>query len=203
MTRGRLAPLTALVTAGVLLVASFVLIAAGPDRDWSGPWGRWRSDSGSAVADLDGAERAAAAFAADLGLVVGEVMEFENGFYAVLTEPSGTPATEVLVDPARGSAWIEHGPAMRWNTEYGSHMAAWADPAASDPDGATALADQWLAAERPGERAAEVTAFPGYCTVLAEDGTGAPTRLLSVRDGTGEVWPHSWLGGFVARTGTD
>ncbi|MEU5872149.1 hypothetical protein AB0A73_11405 [Glycomyces sp. NPDC047369] len=32
MTRGRLAPLAALVTAGVLMIASFDLIAAGPDR---------------------------------------------------------------------------------------------------------------------------------------------------------------------------
>ena len=47
------------------------------------------------VGDLDGAERAAGRFADRWGLRVGEVMQFDNGFYAELAEPSGKLATEV------------------------------------------------------------------------------------------------------------
>jgi hypothetical protein len=53
------------------------------------------------VRGLDDAERAAARFADRWGLTVGEVMQFDNGFYAELADPSGTLATEVLIDLMR------------------------------------------------------------------------------------------------------
>lgn len=55
-------------------------------------------------------------------LAMGEIMEFENNFYARIKEQStGTNAFELLIDPYSGNVWPEYGPNMMWNTKYG-HM---------------------------------------------------------------------------------
>ncbi|MFE0677673.1 hypothetical protein [Streptomyces sp. NPDC058867] len=81
----------------------------------------WLRGDGTPVTNLDQARGRAAAFAARLGLGVGEVMQFSENFYAELETPDGQLATEVLVDPADGDSGIEYGPAMMWNSEYGMH----------------------------------------------------------------------------------
>jgi hypothetical protein len=56
-------------------------------------------------------------------LALAEVMEFDNNFYAVVTEKStGTGAFELLVNRYTGAVYPEPGPNMMWNTKYG-HMA--------------------------------------------------------------------------------
>ena len=74
---------------------------------------------GAPAASIDQARTRAQAFADQLGLEVGEVMQFADNYYVELAEPDGALATEILVDPATGASWFEYGPAMMWNTKYG------------------------------------------------------------------------------------
>jgi hypothetical protein len=64
-------------------------------------------------------------------------------------------------------------------------------------EGAVALAQEWLAENRPGTTAAEPIAFPGYVTVHLES-DGQITGMLSVQTSTGAVWEHGWHGEYVA-----
>jgi hypothetical protein len=58
------------------------------------------------------------------GLVVDEVMEFQNNYYAIVKEKNtGTGAFELLVNKATGQVFPEMGPNMMWNTKYGMHSA--------------------------------------------------------------------------------
>ena len=75
--------------------------------------------SGKPVSEIASARARAQVFADRLGLKTGEVMQFANNFYVLLTDQRGTPATEVLVDPQTGLVTLEYGPAMMWNTRYG------------------------------------------------------------------------------------
>lgn len=158
--------------------------------------GAGRSGAGP-VDDLDGARRAADRFAQARGLSVGEVMEFENGFYAELADPAGQLATEVLIDPGTGAVQLEFGPAMMWNTGYGVHPGRTSGLPTIEPEEAQRIAAEWLADNRPGEQAGEPDAFPGYYTLHTEEG-GRITGMLSVHATSGAVWFHSWHGGFVA-----
>jgi hypothetical protein len=87
-------------------------------RFGSGMMGSATVGSGEPVRDLAGARRQAGRFADRLDLRVGEVMRFDNQYYAELTA-DGRGATEVLIDPATGTVMLEPGPAMMWNTRYG------------------------------------------------------------------------------------
>lgn len=79
----------------------------------------WYQDgSGKPVGDIASARARAQSFADRLGLKTGEVMQFANNFYVLLTDTQGKPATEVLVDPQSGLVTLEYGPAMMWNTRY-------------------------------------------------------------------------------------
>lgn len=151
------------------------------------------------VRSMAAARTAAARFADTLGLKVGEVMEFSNGFYAELVTPSGSKATEVLIDPDSGSVRLENGPAMMWNTEYGMPGARRDATATVSASEARRLAEEWLAAHRPGLRAGEADAFPGYYT-LHTMRDGAIVGMMSVNAATGAVWYHTWHGSFVGMT---
>jgi hypothetical protein len=83
--------------------------------------------SGTPVRDIASARAQAQRFADRLGLKTGEVMQFANNFYVLLTDTQGTPATEVLVDPQTGLVTLEYGPAMMWNTRYGMMRGAGAN----------------------------------------------------------------------------
>lgn len=207
--RHRWLPLTVLVTAVGLLVGSIAwVVGAGWMPTVMGPGGMMGPGmmgpgmGGMAIVgdgpvrDLEGAERAADRFADEWGLTVGEVMQFDNGFYAELAEPSGDLATEVLIDPRSGAVQVEFGPAMMWNTTYGMHPAG-AGAATVSGEEAQAIADRWLQANRPGEHAGEADAFPGYYTVHTLRGDQV-AGMLSVNAATGAVWYHNWHGDFVA-----
>jgi hypothetical protein len=85
-----------------------------PDR--RGPAGR-RTPLIVLIAAARG-RAAQAATTADLH--PGEVIWFDNGFYVELKDASGQSATEVIVDPQTGAVTTEPGPAMMWNTRYGT-----------------------------------------------------------------------------------
>lgn len=183
---------------------------AGPDAGpgtgpGTGPMMRGRGSDGSAegtgaVADLSAARAAATTFAQALedGATIGEVMQFENGYYAEVVDADGQLATEVLVDPATGQVQIEYGPARMWNTRFG--MMATGSTTGADQERISAaeaetIADTWLAA-RGDRTAGEAEHFPGYYTLhVLHD--GQVDGMLSVHATTGDVWPHTWHGGFV------
>lgn len=115
-----------LLTAAAALVVSVGWAVARTDENgWmmsrygSGMMGLSRSGGSQPVGDLAAARRQAQRFADRLDLRAGEVMRFSNNYYVELLEQDGRRATEVLVDPESGSAWLEYGPAMMWNTRYG------------------------------------------------------------------------------------
>jgi hypothetical protein len=205
--RRRWLPLTVLVAAVGLLVASIAWVAGagwgpsviGPGA-MMGPGGMMAPGMAIAgdgpVRDLDDAQRAAARFAGQWGLTVGEVMQFDNGFYAELAEPTGKLATEVLVDPRSGAVQVEFGPAMMWNTTYGMHPLG-VGTTAVGAERAQAIADRWLQANRPGENAGDAEAFPGYYTLHTLRG-GHVVGMLSVNAANGAVWYHNWHGRFIA-----
>lgn len=56
----------------------------------------------------------------DPDLAIGEIMEFEQNFYAVYYEKStGIGTFEMLIDKTTGRIFPEYGPNMMWNTKYG------------------------------------------------------------------------------------
>lgn len=199
MTRlgGRWLPLTVLVAAVAMLIASIVWVA-GSDvgRPGAGAMMGPVSRNGP-VRSLADADRAAGRFADRWDLRVGEVMEFSNGYYAELHTRDGNGATEVLIDPRSGTVHLEYGPAMMWNTAYGMMPARNRTGAATvEPGQAPRIADQWLREHRPGLHAAEPEPFPGYYTLHTLRGNDI-VGMLSVNARTGQVWYHTWHGRFI------
>jgi len=163
---------------------------------------RWgRSDTtGARVEDLGDARTAAEEFAGDLGpgLGVGEVMQFDNQYYAEIVGADGELATEVLVDPSSGTVQIEYGPARMWNTRYGMMATGSAASGRITASEAEEIAGRWLA-DQGDLTAGEAEEFPGYYTLHALR-DGALEGMLSVNSTTGDVWYHSWHGQFVDMT---
>jgi len=148
---------------------------------------------------------------ADLNLA--EVMEFDNNFYALVSEKStGAGAFELLVNRYTGYVTPEPGPNMMWNTKSG-HMAGQGGMMGGMMGGrgsqqtgpmtvtvaqAHTAAQQWLDANQPGARLADdEMQFPGYFTMdFLKDGKTA--GMLSVNGYTGQVWYHTWHGNFIS-----
>jgi len=149
-------------------------------------------------------------------LKLAEVMEFDNNFYALVTEKStGAGAFELLVNRYTGVVHPEPGPNMMWNTKYG-HMAGQGGvtgmmggmmggrgsqqtgPMTVTVAQARTAAQQWLDANQPGARLADdEMQFSGYYTMdFLKDGKTA--GMLSVNGYTGQVWYHTWHGHFIS-----
>ena len=164
------------------------------------------------VLSLEEAQAAVERYVANLGyygLHVTEVMEFERNFYAIVAEEdTGTGAMELLIDKSSGAVGPEPGPNMMWNAKYGMHgggrMGMMGGPVTGrmtlSPQEAEQAAQRWLNANLPGRTADEADAFYGYYTLhFSRD--GQIEGMLSVQGSNGEVWYHSWHGGFVAMSG--
>lgn len=153
--------------------------------------------NGVRVDSLDAAGQRAQAFADRWDLRVGEVMRFDNGFYAELETSNGQGATEVLIDPANGRVQLEYGPAMMWNTRYGMHAGTVATPVRVSPAKAADIAQRWLDKQRPGLTTGEPEQFPGYYTMHTTR-NGQISGMMSVNADTGAVWYHTWHGQYIA-----
>ena len=155
----------------------------------------WLAGTGDPVAGLDEARDRAEVYAAVLGpdLRVGEVMRFTENYYAEIEESDGTKATEVLVDPSSGAVRLELGPAMMWNTRYGTMLRSDV-PASLSAAQAEQVAQTW-ADDHDGLTVGAAEAFPGYYTLhtLEQDRIEG---MLSVNATTGDVWYHSWHGEY-------
>lgn len=177
----------------------------GPGMMGNGPgsWGPgmmghsyWLPGTGSAVTTLDQARQRATTFAGQLGLRVGEVMQFSWNFYAELGTADGRPATEALVDPGSGAVGIEYGPAMMWNTTYGMHPGG-PTPTRIPGTQARDIAQRWLRDHGSALTVADPESFPGYYTMHTLD-SDKISGMLSVNSATGAVWYHTWHGTYIA-----
>jgi hypothetical protein len=174
--------------------ASATMGGAGYD-EMMGNYG-WVNKDTVPVQDLNQARARAAAYAEALqpGLEVGEVMRFENHYYADLQEPDGSKVTEVLIDSRSGAVRPEMGPATMWNTRF--LMMGGISESNISVTQAQQIADRWLADRNEGLTSVDPVKFPGYYT-LHTVRDGEITGMLSVHAGTGDVWYHSWHGDFV------
>lgn len=143
----------------------------------------------------------------DSDLKINELMEFDQNFYALITEKStGIGAFELLVNKGSGAVTPEPGPNMMWNTKYGmmrrgGMMGGFQSFASSGPmsvatDQATSIAQSWLDVHFRGDSAGTPDRFYGYYTFHFEK-NGQIAGMLSVNGFTGQVWYHGWHGAFI------
>lgn len=171
---------------------------------------------------VDEAKQAVNAYLQRLGnsnLVIDEIIVFSNNAYALIKDKTtDSGAFEVLMDPTSKNVFLEYGPAMMWNTQYGmmgggtygmmggsGMMGGFGyGPGTPSAPGATVSADQalpiaqsYLDQYTPGVKAADkADALPGYYTIeTLKD--GKILGMLSVNAYTGQVWVHTWHGTFV------
>lgn len=192
-------------------------------RGNQGMWGNMMMQAWTPPADLipaetpfnlETAEAIAEAYIAewdDENLILGEVMEFDNQFYATAIESdTERGAFEFLIDPESGIVYTEPGPNMMWNLRYGQHagmgygmMAGFTsgedgvEMTISEAD-AVELAQEFLTDFNEDFVAADddIEAFYGYYTLhITQDGD--IVGMLSVNGYTGQVWLHHWHGEFV------
>lgn len=169
---------------------------------------------GQSILTLEEAKAAVERYVEQLNstdLQVTEVMEFEQNFYAIVAEQStGIGAMELLVNKSNGRVGLEPGPNMMWNAKYGMHGSGMmgrgmmGDYATGEmtvsPQEAEEIAQRWLDANLPGRTAGEADPFYGYYTLhFLKD--GEIEGMLSVHGSSGDVWYHSWHGGFIEMIG--
>jgi len=133
-------------------------------------------------------------------LKIEEIMEFEFNLYALIVESdTDKGAFELLVDPFTGAIRPEYGPNMMWNTKYGM-MGSWGGAASGNTisaEQAKIIAAEYLSRVRGGgPYVIQGDEFYGYFTFDFEKG-GQILGMLSVNAFTGQVWYHSWHGGFL------
>ena len=173
-------------------------------------WGQAAGPAGaSGSISMDDAQKAAQSVidrypGSDLGL--DEIMEFRNNFYVLVKEKaSGTGAFELLVDHQTGTVYPEPGPDMMWNTKYGMMSGPMmgggqaAGPMTVTAEQASRLAQSWLDVNQKGNTVGTSDTFYGYYTFDFLAATGRPAGMLSVNGNMGQVWYHTWHGGFVAQ----
>jgi len=148
---------------------------------------------------------------ADLRL--DEIMEFTDNYYAIVKEKStGMCAFELLVDPSSGAVYPEYGPNMMWNAKYGMMGGSgMMGSRGGVPSGmmhggiyqmsvstsqAQQIAQRWLDQNQAGSTIEAPDIFYGYYTLHTLKG-GNVTGMLSVNGSSGQIWYHTWHGGFI------
>ena len=212
--RSRLIPLV-----GVLMIAAAVGLGAfsmAGGHGWNGMTGGFNpgglTGSGGPVSGnpisseraVGIAQQTAAGYSSRT-LTVDEVMEFQNNFYVSIKEQdSGIGAFELLINRNSGAVSPELGPNMMWNTAYGMTARGGMIGVVARPNGAmtvsteraTNIAQSWLDRNLNGATARAPDPFHGYYTVDFEKG-GNLVGMLSVNSYSGQVWFHTWHGGFI------
>ncbi len=152
------------------------------------------------------------------GLALDEIEEWEYNYYVVVKEapPSPYKAYQLLIDKWTGFVMPEPGPNMMWNQKYGGMMNSMMDGMPghmnkrerriTDPkmtvtlDAAASAASQFLRERfsHPLVVAEPPDTFYGYYNFDVNDAaTGIKYGMLSVNGTTGQVWYHTWHGGFL------
>jgi len=180
-----------------------------------GMMGRFGGESSVDPLTVDETREAVASYLDSIqtgGLVLEEIMIFDNHAYAIVVEErTGIGAFELLVDPATGAVYPEHGPNMMWNLKYGMMRGTGmmgarmmggmygSNPGelSVSPDEALQAAQQYLDEYAPGTMVSdEITAFYGYYTIDVERDDEI-TGMVSVNGFTSQVFPHTWHGEFI------
>ncbi len=179
---------------------------------------QWGSVTNLPTLSVEEAKQAAENYVQTLGLSgleVSEVMIFDNGGYAIVSETqTGLGAFELLIDPITKIAYPEHGANMMWNQKYGvlthygmmGRRGVWRGSTPVIPDVSAEMpvseeqaketAQKFLDGYLPGAKVEKVTRFYGYYTIdYAKDGQIA--GMLSVNGYTSQVLPHVWHGKFI------
>lgn len=207
---------TLLALGALSIVAAFVVGGVGMAANGSGfSMMGWQIGGGSTVS-MDNAQQSVQSFIDRTGngdLKIDELMEFDQNFYALVKEKStGIGAFELLVNKSDGAVGFEPGPNMMWNTKYGMMggagmpgMMGGGPPfgfrrstgaASVSSDQANQIAQSWLDRQSSGNLAGTPDAFYGYYTFHFQR-NGRIAGMLSVNGYTGQVWYHSWHGGFI------
>jgi hypothetical protein len=157
--------------------------------------------------DLLGMDQAASAILAylssraDANLALDEIIQFANGFYALVKEKdTGKGAFELLVDPYSGEVYGEPGPNMMWNAKYGP-MGSWSgfsSAARISPADAEAAIRRYLESRGDSEAyVLDLDEFYGYYTIdIVQD--GKVIGMASVDARSGALMYHGWHGDFIA-----
>jgi hypothetical protein len=199
----------ALLTLGLIgVVASLVIGGVAMSTGSPGLWtmGWFGAPTGSTIS-IDKAQQSVQSFLDRTGnsdLHIDELMEFDRNFYALIKEKStGIGAFELLVNKSTATVGFEPGPDMMWNTKYGMMgggrmmgFRASTGTMTVSTDQAARTAQGWLDARGGGYSAGTPDGFYGYYTFHFE-AHGQIAGMLSVNGHTGQVWFHSWHGGFI------
>jgi len=194
--------LAALALAGLVVITAQGMMGGGYGMMGGVPQGTAPNVSPLGMDRIKGIVTKALADRGDKNLLLDELLQFSNGFYALVKErDSGKGAMELLIDPYSGSISPEFGPNMMWNAKYGP-MAFWKAELSArqiSADDAKAAARRFL--DSYGNNGAydlDLDEFYGYYTIdVIKD--GRILGMLSVNSSDGAVWYHSWHGTFVAR----
>ncbi len=158
-------------------------------------------------------------------LEVGEIMVFDNHAYAAVEDPaSRLGAFEVLIDPITRAVFLEYGPSMMWNLEYGmmgvrsvgsfggmmggGMMPGMMDPAPGlgaavpldsealnvTPEGAVEIAERYLQQYLPETEVGDEVDEFPGYYTIHTLQEGEVSGMLSVNALTGQAWYHSWHG---------
>ena len=149
-----------------------------PGQGMMGGWSDQTPGNQGTPISLDQAVQSVQAYVDRIGnkdLIVDEVMEFQNNFYASVKEKStGIGAFEVLIDKYAASVFPEYGPNMMWNTKYGMMAGgmmgnrgnrSFSGPSSLMPvtaEKARTEAQTWLNQYQPGSTTEEPDQFYGY-----------------------------------------
>lgn len=171
-------------------------------------------DDDDGVAVITSADQARTAFndyVAKLNnsnLQVKDVVQFENGYYAVVVEKdTGIGAFELLLSEYTGVVRPQMGPAMMWNTKYGTmgrggrmgrgrYFGSTTGEVTVTAEQARANAQAWIDANAAGATLGNAQQFYGYYSFqYAKD--GKVQGIISVNAYNGYVVEQSPLGGCL------
>jgi hypothetical protein len=149
---------------------------------------------------IDEAKKSVEQYLASTGnpeLVLAEVIDFDNNFYAGVKENgTGKYAFELLVNNYTGAVFPEMGPNMMWNTKYGRMGWNTTSQTTVTKEQALGIAQNYLDGALPGTKTGDADEFYGYYTIEVTKDTKI-YGMLSVNSYTGDVWYHNWHGAFV------
>jgi len=178
----------------------FGFFGTGPGMMQYGYRGNSQQQTGQRIT-IDQATQDAQAYANKVGanLTVADMLEFQNGFYAIVTEnDTGRGAFELQINPYTGNVSRGAGPDLSWNLKYGRVQMNNTTDNTITLEQAQSDAQKTLDARVSGATLGSIEySFYGYYTFDYQV-NGKITGLLSVNGINGQVWLDNRLGTFIS-----